>query len=67
MATNRHVAVMDLCRSAPGSSCQGGQATLEAVFRSGLGATEQALPARIIAADMSGELSVNLAFLVVRG
>ncbi len=67
LGTNRHVAVMEPGDVPPQLLSKGAEVTLEAVFRSGTGATEQALPARIIAADMSGELSTDLAFLVVRG
>ena len=41
--------------------------TIEAVFRSGQGRDEQALPAQIIAADLSDEMNVDLAFLMVKG
>ena len=67
IATNRHVAVLDPSELPPGLLPRGTKPTLEAVFRSGSGQDEQALPAQIIAADLSGELSVDLAFLVVKG
>ncbi len=67
VATNRHVAVTDLSEVPPGLLPKGAKTTLEAVFRSGSGRDEQALPAQLIAADLSGELSVNLAFLRVKG
>ncbi len=67
MGTNRHVAVTDLSELPPGVVPKGAKPSLEAVFRSGTGRDEQALPAQIIAADLSGDLSTDLAFLVVRG
>lgn len=67
VATNRHVAVMDLSEAPPGLIPKGVKPTLEAVFRSGTGKDEQALPAQIIAADLSGDMSNDLAFLVVHG
>ena len=67
VATNRHVAVMDLAELPPGMLSPGSKPALEAVFRSGSGSDEQALPAQIIAADLSGEMSTDLAFLVVNG
>jgi S1-C subfamily serine protease len=68
VATNRHVAVMDLSELPPDAFPQGSRPELEAVFRSGLGPEqEQALPASIIAADMSGDLNTDLAFLRVKG
>jgi hypothetical protein len=67
VATNRHVAVTDLSELPPGLVGPGVKPSLEAVFRSGSGKDEQALQAQIIAADLSGELSTDLAFLVVQG
>jgi S1-C subfamily serine protease len=68
VATNRHVAVLDLAELPPGIVAPGIHPTLEAVFRSGLGPqTEQALPAQIIAADLSDERNTDLAFLMVKG
>ena len=67
VATNRHVAVTDLSELPPGLLSKGEKPALEAVFRSGSGKDEQALPAQIIAADLSGDLSTDLAFLVVHG
>src|SRR5262249_22438687 len=67
IATNRHVAVTDLSELPPGLLSRGDKPTLEAVIRSGSGEEEQILPAQIIAADLSGELSTDLAFLVVQG
>ena len=67
VATNRHVAVTDLSELPPGLVPQGTKPALEAVFRSGSGKDEQVLPAEIIAADMSGDLSTDLAFLKVQG
>jgi hypothetical protein len=66
LGTNRHVAVVDLSEVPPGILPAEAKPSLEAVFRSG-GRDEQALPAQIVAADLSGELSHDLAFLVVRG
>jgi S1-C subfamily serine protease len=67
VATNRHVAVPDLSELPPGLVPAGSQPTIEAVFRSGQGKEEQDLPAQIIAADLSLENHVDLAFLVVKG
>jgi regulation of enolase protein 1 (concanavalin A-like superfamily) len=67
VATNRHVAVTDVSDLPPGLLPKGETPSLEAVFRSGSGKDEQALPAQIIAADLSGDLSTDLAFLVVQG
>jgi hypothetical protein len=67
VATNRHVAVPDLSELPPGFVSAGSQPTIEAVFRSGQGKEEQDLPAQIIAADLSLENHVDLAFLVVKG
>jgi len=67
VATNRHVAVPDLSELPPGLVAPGSVPTLEAVFRSGHGKEEQALPAQIIAADLSEEHNVDLAFLIVKG
>lgn len=66
LGTNRHVAVIDLSEIPAGVLPSGAKPSLEAVFRSGTGRDEQVLPAEIIAADMSGELSTDLAFLLVR-
>jgi hypothetical protein len=67
VATNRHVALTDLSELPPGVVPSGSTQALEAVFRSGQGKDEQALPAQIIAADLSEDMNVDLAFLVVRG
>jgi hypothetical protein len=67
LATNRHVAVLDPSELPPGLLPAGTKPSLEAVFRSGSGRDEQAIPAQVIAADLSGELSTDLAFLVVQG
>jgi hypothetical protein len=67
VATNRHVAVPDLSELPPGIVAPGSTPTIEAVFRSGLGPAEQALPARIVAADLSDERNTDLAFLEVKG
>jgi S1-C subfamily serine protease/regulation of enolase protein 1 (concanavalin A-like superfamily) len=66
VATNRHVAVPDLSGLPPGVVPLGSRPEVEAVFRSGL-PEEQVLPAQIIAADQSGEMKTDLAFLLVRG
>jgi S1-C subfamily serine protease len=68
VATNRHVAVLDVSELPARLVPKGAKVELEAVFRSGLGPQqEQALPAEIIAADLSGDFTNDLAFLVVRG
>jgi regulation of enolase protein 1 (concanavalin A-like superfamily) len=67
VATNRHVAVVDMSELPPRFQTQGFKPTLEVVLRSGLGSEEQVLPAEIVAADLSGEMNVDLAFLRVRG
>ncbi|HZW31820.1 MAG TPA: trypsin-like peptidase domain-containing protein, partial [Isosphaeraceae bacterium] len=67
VATNRHVAVADLSELPPGLVSPGTLPTIEAVFRSGQGKDEQALPAQILAADLSEEMNVDLAFLIVKG
>jgi S1-C subfamily serine protease/regulation of enolase protein 1 (concanavalin A-like superfamily) len=68
LATNRHVAVLDLSEIPERFVPKGSVAEIEAVFRSGQGPqNEQALPAQIIAADLSGDFSRDLAFLMVKG
>jgi S1-C subfamily serine protease len=68
LATNRHVAVFDVSEVPERLVPKGSVPELEAVFRSGQGPQqEQALPAHIIAADLSGDFSNDLAFLVVKG
>jgi len=68
LATNRHVAVIDVNELPPSLVPKGSTVELEAVFRSGQGPQkEQALPAVIIAADQSGDFSNDLAFLLVKG
>ncbi|HKI21636.1 MAG TPA: trypsin-like peptidase domain-containing protein, partial [Isosphaeraceae bacterium] len=68
LATNRHVAVFDLSEVPERYAPKGSVAELEVVFRSGQGPqNEQALPAQIIAADTSDDLSTDLAFLLVKG
>ena len=68
LATNRHVAVMDLSEVPARYVPKGSTPELEVVFRSGQGAqSEQSLPAQIIAADTSDDFSTDLAFLVVKG
>jgi S1-C subfamily serine protease len=68
VATNGHVALVDLATLPPGLVPLGSKPQLEAVFRSGLGPQEeQVLPAEIIAADPTEEYATDLAFLVVKG
>ncbi|MFI5458051.1 MAG: trypsin-like peptidase domain-containing protein [Isosphaerales bacterium] len=68
VATNRHVAVFDLSEVPERYAPKGSVAELEVVFRSGQGPqNEQALPAQIIAADTTDDLSTDLAFLLVKG
>jgi Trypsin-like peptidase domain len=67
LATNRHVAVIDLDEIPPSLLPKGTKPQLEAVFRSGQGAQqEQTLPVEILAADTSDEFSTDLAILAVR-
>ena len=66
VATNRHVAVFDLSGVPERLVPKGSAPELQVVFRSGQGLqNEQALPAQIIAADTSDDLSTDLAFLIV--
>ena len=68
VATNRHVAVLDISEIPASLMPKGAKLELEAVFYSGQGPQkEQARPADIIAADLSGDFSNDLAFLVVKG
>jgi serine/threonine protein kinase len=68
LATNLHVAVLDISEIPPRFVPKGSTPEIEAVFRSGQGPqNEQALPAKIIAADTSGDFSNDLAFLRVKG
>ena len=68
LATNRHVAVVDLSELPPSVVPKGTKPEFEAVFRSGQGPQqEQALPAQIIAADTTDDFSTDLAILVVKG
>ncbi len=67
IATNRHVAVADPMHLPPGLVKEGSKQSLEVVFRSGLGAEEQILPANLIAFDLTQEYATDLAFLAVEG
>jgi S1-C subfamily serine protease len=68
VATNRHVAVVDLSEVPERFLPKGSATELEVVFRSGQGPqNEQALPAQIMAADTTDDLSTDLAFLRVNG
>lgn len=67
IATNRHVAKLDLeglpAELVPPNS----KAQLEVVFRSGVPNKEQALKAELIAVDPSEDIENDIAFLSVRG
>jgi S1-C subfamily serine protease/regulation of enolase protein 1 (concanavalin A-like superfamily) len=68
LATNRHVAVPDLSDLPDEIAPEGVVPTIEAVFRSGEGpGREQVLPAHLVAADLTYEMSRDLAFLFVEG
>ncbi len=67
IATNRHVAVVDMSHIPPSLAKEGAKPTLEVVFRSGLGAEEQPLAAEILAYDLTQEYATDLAFLVAKG
>jgi S1-C subfamily serine protease/regulation of enolase protein 1 (concanavalin A-like superfamily) len=68
LATNRHVAVLDLSELPPSLVPKGSTLEIEAVFRSGQGPQkEQALPAQLIAADTTDDFSTDLAILAVKG
>jgi regulation of enolase protein 1 (concanavalin A-like superfamily) len=68
LATNRHVVDVDISDLPPKFAPEGSKIELEVVFRSGQGLQkEQSLPAQVIGADSSGDISNDLAFLVVKG
>lgn len=68
IATNRHVAVPDLSEIPASIAPKGSTSSLEVVFRSNKGQSEeQAFPAQLVAADLSEDINTDLAFLVVRG
>ena len=67
IATNRHVAVVNMYELPPSIAKEGAKQSLEVVFRSGLGKEEQPLPAQIVAADLSQDYGNDLAFLVANG
>jgi hypothetical protein len=68
LATNRHVAVVDVSDMPPSLVPKGAKVELEVVFRSGQGPQkEQSVPAQIIAADTTEDFSTDLAILVVKG
>ncbi len=68
VATNRHVAVFDHSEVPARLLPKGAAPELQVVFRSGQGPqNEQALPALIMAADTTDDLSTDLAFLSVKG
>jgi S1-C subfamily serine protease/regulation of enolase protein 1 (concanavalin A-like superfamily) len=68
LATNKHVAVPDLSELPESIAPKDAKVEIEAVVRSGQGPqVEQALPAKLVGADMSDELDRDLAFLVVQG
>jgi tRNA A-37 threonylcarbamoyl transferase component Bud32 len=66
LVTTRRVAVLDPAEAAKHPISEGSRPELEAVFLSGQGPqSEQALPARLIAADSSDDPGAELAFLMV--
>ncbi len=66
VATNRHVVAVDLSEVPARLIPKGSKLELEAVFRSAQGPNlEESHPAQIIAADSSGNISKDLAFLVI--
>lgn len=68
IATNRHVAVPDLSEIPASVVPKGGTVSLEVVFRGNQGKNEEQMaPAQLVAADLSEDLTTDLAFLVVRG
>jgi S1-C subfamily serine protease len=68
LATNRHVAVPNLSAVPASIAPPGSRAETDAVFYSGEGPQlEQVLPAAVVAANMSGDLNTDLAFMVARG
>ena len=67
LATNRHVIDVDASELPPGFVPEGAKVGLEVVFRSGQGSQkEKTYPAVVIAADSTGDISNDLAFLVVK-
>jgi regulation of enolase protein 1 (concanavalin A-like superfamily) len=64
IATNRHVAVADPMHMPVSSETK---QSIDVVFRSGLGAEEQLVPAGILAADLTQEYATDLAFLQAVG
>ena len=63
LATSRHVAVPDLSEAPTQLVPQGSTPEIEAVFLSGQGPqSEQAVPAQLIAADTSDDLSASWRF-----
>ena len=68
LATNRHVVEMDFSDLPPKFAPEGSKPELQVVFRSGQGnQKEKSYAALIMAADTSGDLSNDLAFLLVKG
>ncbi len=68
LATNKHVAVLDLDEVPSSITGDDPKITTEAVFHSGQGnQREQVVPATLVAADMSQEMSNDIAFLSVEG
>jgi S1-C subfamily serine protease len=68
LATNRHVAVVDIDELPESIAPKGSKVQIDAVIRSGEGPLrEQLLPARIVAADFSEDLNSDLAILQVSG
>ncbi len=68
LATNRHVVEMDFSDLPPKFAPEGSKPEIQVVFRSGQGnQKEKSYPALILAADTSGDLSNDLAFLLVKG
>ena len=68
MATNRHVAVMDLSELPPRLMPKGSKPEIEVVFRSGQGPQkEQAVAAEILAYDTSDDFGTDLAILKCKG
>jgi Trypsin-like peptidase domain len=66
VATNRHVVAPDLSELPARLVPKGSVPEIEAVFRSAQGPNlEESHPAQIIAADSSGNISKDLAFLIV--
>jgi S1-C subfamily serine protease/regulation of enolase protein 1 (concanavalin A-like superfamily) len=68
LATNRHVAVMDISHVPAKFVPEGAKPELEVVFRSGQGAQkEQAVAAEILAYDASDDFGTDLAILRCKG